>query len=110
MKNPARDFPAGQWLRVSSPSIGGTGSNPGQVTKIPYATWHSEKQIKKATTKPQPNRYRIYQVVRGIRKTFKEGERGKTMRMGVLPFMQCSQRRLLSYEGIFDQSEPTGTG
>lgn len=72
VKNPARDFPAGQWLRVNVPTIGGMGSIPGQVTKILYATWHSEKQIKKATTKPQPNRYRIYQVVRGIMKTYKD--------------------------------------
>lgn len=28
----------------------------------------------------------------------------------VCHFIQCSQRRLLSYEVIFEQSEPTGTG
>ena len=31
-----------QWLRLHAFTAGGTGSIPGQGTKIPYATWHRQ--------------------------------------------------------------------
>ena len=36
-----------QWLRLCAPNAGGTGSIPGQGTKIPHATRHSPKEKKK---------------------------------------------------------------
>ena len=33
-----------QWLRMHSPTVGGTGSILGQRTKIPHATWYSQKK------------------------------------------------------------------
>ena len=35
-----------QWLRLCTSSIGGIGSIPGQRTKIPHATWCSQKKKK----------------------------------------------------------------
>ena len=35
-----------QWLRLHSPNAGGTGSIPGEETKIPYATQHDQKERK----------------------------------------------------------------
>ena len=32
-----------QWLRLWASTVGGTGSTPGQGTKIPFATWCSQK-------------------------------------------------------------------
>ena len=33
-----------QWLRLRDPNVGGIGSIPGQKTKIPHATRHSQKK------------------------------------------------------------------
>ena len=33
-----------QWLRLRAPNAGGTGSIPGQGTKIPHASWHGQKK------------------------------------------------------------------
>ena len=33
-----------QWLGLCASIARGTGSNPGQGTKIPQATWHSQKK------------------------------------------------------------------
>ena len=35
-----------QWLRLHTSTAGGTDSIPGQGTKIPQATWHSQKKKK----------------------------------------------------------------
>ena len=35
-----------QWLRLRTSTAGGTGSIPGQGTKIPHAVWHSQKKKK----------------------------------------------------------------
>ena len=40
-------FLAVQWLRFYASSSGGTGSVPGQGTKIPHATQHGKKKKKK---------------------------------------------------------------
>ena len=39
--------PGVQWLRLHAPKTGGTGSIPGQVTKIPGAVWSNLKKKKK---------------------------------------------------------------
>ena len=36
-----------QWLRLLAANVGGTGSTPGQGTKIPHAVWLSQKIKKK---------------------------------------------------------------
>ena len=36
-----------QWLRFHASIAGGMGSIPGQGTKIPHATWHSQLKKKK---------------------------------------------------------------
>ena len=52
LKQPTRDFLAVQWLRLHASNAGGTGLIPGWVTKIPHATWHSQKiKIKKKKIK-----------------------------------------------------------
>ena len=38
------------WLRLCASTAGGTGLIPGQGTKIPHATWCSQKQKKKVKT------------------------------------------------------------
>ena len=35
-----------QWLRLCSPTVGATGLIPGQGTRIPHATWSSQKIFK----------------------------------------------------------------
>ena len=35
-----------QWLRFHASTAGGTGSTPGQGTKIPQAVWHDQNKIK----------------------------------------------------------------
>ena len=35
-----------QWLRLHTPSAEGTGSIPGQGTKILHAVWHGQKKKK----------------------------------------------------------------
>ena len=35
-----------QWLRLHATTAGGTGSIPGQGTKIPHATWQGQKKKK----------------------------------------------------------------
>ena len=39
--------PGVQWLRLHAPKTGGTGSIPGQVTKIPGAVWSNLKKKKR---------------------------------------------------------------
>ena len=36
-----------QWLGLHASTAGGTGSIPGQGTKIPHALWHDQKQNRK---------------------------------------------------------------
>ena len=36
-----------QWLKLHASTRGGTGLIPGQRTKIPHATWYSQKREKK---------------------------------------------------------------
>ena len=36
-----------QWLRLRAPKAGGTGSIPGQVTKIPGAVWSNLRKNRK---------------------------------------------------------------
>ena len=40
-----------QWLRIRASTAGGAGSIPGQGTKIPRATEHSQKRKKKKNSK-----------------------------------------------------------
>ena len=35
-----------QWLRLHTSIAGGTGTNPGQGTKIPHASWYGQKNPK----------------------------------------------------------------
>ena len=35
-----------QWLRLHTSIAGGTGTNPGQGTKIPHASWYGQKKKK----------------------------------------------------------------
>ena len=42
-----------QCLRLHIFTAGGTGSNPGQGTKILHATWHSQKKKKKPPKNPK---------------------------------------------------------
>ena len=60
----SRDFLVVQWLRLSASTSGGTGSLPGQGTKIPCATlWPKTKQILKDTyPKTGLNYSRKYQL------------------------------------------------
>ena len=34
-----------QWLRLQASNVGGTGSNPGQGTKIPHTRWTFQKHL-----------------------------------------------------------------
>ena len=43
--------PGIQWLRLHAPKAGGTGSIPGQVTKIPGAVWSNLKKKQKRKEK-----------------------------------------------------------
>ena len=38
------NYPEVQWLRLQTLTTEGPGSTPGQGTKIPQATWHSQKK------------------------------------------------------------------
>ena len=43
-KNLQGDFPGSPVVKTPASTAGGTGSIPGQGTKIPHATWHSQKK------------------------------------------------------------------
>ena len=43
LRLPFRDFHGGPVSGLHAASAGGTGSVPGQGTKIPHATWHGQK-------------------------------------------------------------------
>ena len=45
--NTVRNSPVGQWLGLCTPTARGTGSIPGPGTKIPPASWCSQKQTNK---------------------------------------------------------------
>ena len=42
-----------EWLRLCAANAGGMGLNPGQGTKIPQATWCSQKK-RRLTNTPEP--------------------------------------------------------
>lgn len=44
-----------QRLRLQASTAWGTGSNPGQETKIPYATWPGQKKSKNLKKKKKGN-------------------------------------------------------
>ena len=44
-----------QWLRFRASTAGGTGSIPGQGTKIPHAKRHGQKNQKTKQKKQKPN-------------------------------------------------------
>ena len=50
-----------QWLRFHASIAGGMGSIPGQGTKIPHATWHSQLKKKKMKGKGAHNRFKKFQ-------------------------------------------------
>ena len=51
-----------QWLRFHASIAGGMGSIPGQGTKIPHATWHSQLKKKKMMKgKGAHNRFKKFQ-------------------------------------------------
>ena len=59
------DFPGGTVIRNSPSNAGDMGSIPGQGTKIPHATWCSQRQNKQTNKNPE----RTNGVVLGLIKT-----------------------------------------
>ena len=86
-----------QWLRLQASAAGGTGLIPTSGTKIPGATWHSQKKLKirKQTNKNaepsiatllSPSRDTIRQIQRKDKETALAGQEMWL----VLVFVDCS--------------------